>query len=307
MPSFLFPLRIANQTQAMAQQHGMIQLTGQIGGISFYKTEADGYLARTKTAHSKERIMHDKRFMRVKENSAEFGRASNAGKVLRRAIRHLTAGVADTRMYARMTGSMVHVLRGDAVHKRGRRTVADGDLTRLKGFQINKHHAFADVFRAHAEWSIDEAANTVTFRTNGLTPARVLAAPVGATHAQLVVACAAVDFNTKEIEVKETHSAYMDLREATAHDVELIQQIPARNATVTMLIGIRFFQQVNGQMYAMKEGNAMQITEVLGATAQPATTKTGNHPGKICMTHTSTTINRKWNYNAAALPPDKPG
>jgi hypothetical protein len=302
-----FLYKTTYQLKVMARQHGIVNFTGPLGGISFYYTQTDGYLARTSAAHSRERIMHDKRFARVKENSAEFGVASHAGKILRQAIRHLTAGVADKRMYTRMTGTLVHVLRGDAVHKRGKRTVADGDLAQLKGFEFNRHRAFTDLFRGHGHVLFDEQAGTATFRTNAEAPAHAFAAPEGATHAQFVVAFAAVDFNAKAFKVQEACSAYIDLRNAAPHSVDLVQQMPARNAPIIMLIGVRFFQKVNAQMYAMAEGNAMQIAELLTATTQPPTTA-GKHQSNRPVIFTSPNITiRKVTHNEAPLQPDKPG
>ncbi len=71
----------------MARQKGVIKLTGQTGGVSFYKTSEDGYLARQKGGVDGERIKNDPEFERTRENGAEFGRAGVASKLLRTSIR----------------------------------------------------------------------------------------------------------------------------------------------------------------------------------------------------------------------------
>jgi len=67
----------------MARQEGLIKLTGQMGGVSFYKTAEDGYLARTKGGVDADRIKNSPEFARTRENGAEFGRAGAATKLFR--------------------------------------------------------------------------------------------------------------------------------------------------------------------------------------------------------------------------------
>jgi hypothetical protein len=125
----------------MAVQHGPIQLTGQLGGVSYY--EMDGkYYARSKTAHSAERIRTDPAFKPTHQNSLEFGRASKASKLLRKAWKEIGGDFADNRMYTRLNGCFKRVVQGDTQHSRGERTVVDGDFTRLLDFELNKHHSF---------------------------------------------------------------------------------------------------------------------------------------------------------------------
>ena len=56
----------------MSRQTGLIKLTGNIGGISFYKLGGED-LARVANGPSKERIEKDPSFVRTRENNMEFG------------------------------------------------------------------------------------------------------------------------------------------------------------------------------------------------------------------------------------------
>jgi len=51
----------------MAKQKGIIKLDGTIGGITFYKSTQDGYLAREKGGVSADKIANDPVFQRTKE------------------------------------------------------------------------------------------------------------------------------------------------------------------------------------------------------------------------------------------------
>ena len=71
----------------MAKQSGILKVEGTMGGITFYKSRQDGYLAREKGNLDATRIATDPNFQRTRENGAEFGKAGAAGKVLRTAFR----------------------------------------------------------------------------------------------------------------------------------------------------------------------------------------------------------------------------
>jgi hypothetical protein len=124
----------------MAKQHGSIKLTGQLGGISFYEMDGN-YYARRKTAHSAERIRTDPKFAKTYRNGLDFGTASRASKLLRKALRSIVAPFADNRMAGRMTGLLTKVVASDSIHTHGKRRASSGDLALLNGFEFNKHQA----------------------------------------------------------------------------------------------------------------------------------------------------------------------
>jgi hypothetical protein len=202
---------------------------------------------------------------RIARSSA--GRAAGE-RFLRTALRGITAGIADKRMYARMAGVMLAVARLDKVHGRGGRTVADGDAGVLEGFEFNKRASFADVVRADYQVVADRVAGTVTARVPVLHGAIVM--PAGATHARLVAGVAAVDFRTETHDAGHRYSDYINLRGDAEHVVELVQDLPSRGGPVVVVLGIEFFQQVNGAMcrLADKTRNAMVIAGVVSANGR---------------------------------------
>src|SRR5690606_17178451 len=116
----------------MARQTGIIRLKGTIGGVTFYKT-TDGHLAREKGGVDKKRIETDPAFQRTRENGAEFGRAGDGGKLIRKAIRLLLQNAKDKRVTSRLTQSLMKVIKTDTTNERGLRTIPDGDMSLLDG------------------------------------------------------------------------------------------------------------------------------------------------------------------------------
>ena len=90
----------------MGRQEGLIPFVGRVGNLSFYKTREDGYLVRKVSGVSRERIMNDRKYVRTRENNAEFARGAKAVKLVRSAFFSFLRDVADTRMTGRLTRSI---------------------------------------------------------------------------------------------------------------------------------------------------------------------------------------------------------
>lgn len=226
------------------------------------------------------------RFVRVRENSSELGRASSGGKVLRTALRGIQRILPDKRMYSRMAGVMLAVVRLDKVHGRGLRTVTDGDARVLEGFEFNKRAFFADVVRTDYQVVADRVAGTATARVPILRGAIVM--PAGAMHARLVAGVAAVDFRQETYDAGHRYSHYIDLRDESEHVVELVQGLPLKGGPVVVVLGIAFFQQVNGEMcrLADKTRNAMVIAGVVSANGPVKRDEAGEAYSPVWFTTT---------------------
>ena len=85
----------------------------------------------------KSRIANDPAFQRTRENGAEFGTAGKGGKLVRNAIRILLQNAKDKRVVSRLTTDLLKVVKTDTTNERGLRTVQDGNLALLKGFEFN--------------------------------------------------------------------------------------------------------------------------------------------------------------------------
>ncbi|MBS3993109.1 MAG: hypothetical protein KGZ87_05285 [Bacteroidetes bacterium] len=250
----------------MAKQKGIILLKGTIGGITFYKTQ-DGHLAREKGGVDAQRIKNDPAFQRTRENGAEFGRAGQAGKVLRTAFRALALNAADSRMASRLTQRMMQVIKADSVSDRGQRNVLDGETELLSGFEFNIQGKLGNTLYAPFSPSIDRAAGTIGVEFAAFNPLTMLAAPEGTTHFKIVSGGAEVDFEagTYVIETSAT-----ELLPWSAAPTEVISQSNAVTAESTkplfLVVGVEFYQQVNGGMYPLKNGayNALAIAQVSG-------------------------------------------
>jgi len=248
----------------MARQKGVIKLEGTIGDITFYKSK-DGHLARGKGGIEANRIKNDPAFQRTRENGSEFGRAGKAGKVLRNAIRVLLQNSRDRLVVSRLTTKMVEVIQMDMTNTRGERNVIDGEATLLEGFEFNINAKLTNTLFAPYTATINRATGELTLNIPPFVPSNMIAAPGGTTHFKIISSAAEIDF---EQETFVTHNSETDEIAWDGSVTTVINHINPVTSNSThplfLLIGIQFFQEVNNDMYPLKNGayNSLAIVKV---------------------------------------------
>lgn len=238
----------------MARQTGIIRLKGTIGGVTFYKT-TDGHLAREKGGVDKNRIANDPAFQRTRENGAEFGRAGAGGKLVRKAIRLLMQNAKDKRVTSRLTQSLMRVIKTDATNERGLRTIPDGDMALINGFEFNINGKLSTVFFAAYTPTLDRVAGTLDVEIPVFTPNASIDAPGGTTHFKIVSGLAEVDFENEEFVFDSQETAILPWDAQATALINLVSTVTA-NSTLPLLqvLGVSFYQEVNGDMYPLKNG-----------------------------------------------------
>lgn len=248
----------------MAKQTGIIKLKGTIGGISFYKT-SDGHLAREKGGVDASRIANDPAFQRTRENGSEFGTAGKGGKLIRVALRNLMQNASDKRVTSRLTQKLVAVVKTDATHERGFRTIQDGNLALLGGFEFNINGKLASLLFAEYTATIDRVAGTAVADIAAFVASQSIAAPGGTTHFRLSVGGAELDFDAETHVVASESTAILPWDSSNVAATTLTATLtPNSTLPIVQVIGLEFFQEVNGQMYPLKNGayNALGIVGI---------------------------------------------
>ena len=250
----------------MARQKGIIKLKGTIGDITFYKTK-DGHLAREKGGIDAKRIATDPAFQRTRENGSEFGRAGKAGKVLRVAMRLLLLNASDNRVVSRLHKSMVKVIQADTVSERGLRNVIDGEAELLTGFEFNINGKLGTSLFAAYTATIDRVAGTLDIDIPSFIPSNMIAAPSGTTHFKVISGGAEIDFENETSVVETSETAILPWDANATAAINLSNAVTANSTHPLFLaLGIEFYQEVNGQMYPLKNGayNALSLVKVDG-------------------------------------------
>ena len=250
----------------MAKQNGIIKLKGTIGDITFYKTK-DGHLAREKGGVDANRIANDPAFQRTRENGSEFGRAGKAGKMLRVALRQVLINSADGRMVSRLTQAMTKVIQADATNPRGLRNVIDGEAELLTGFEFNIGGKLGTTLFAPFETTIDRVSGDIGLTLAPFVPTTMIAAPAGTTHFKIISAGAAIDFEAEKFEVTTSETAVLPWDSTLTAPISQDNSVSANSTNPLFLaLGVEFYQEVNGQMYPLKNGthNPLSLVQVVG-------------------------------------------
>jgi hypothetical protein len=250
----------------MARQKGIIKLKGTIGDITFYKTK-DGHLAREKGGIDASRIKSDPAFQRTRENGAEFGRAGKAGKILRTAMRSLLLNSADSRMVSRLTQAMIKVIQADVTSERGLRNVIDGEAELLSGFEFNIRGKLGTSLFAPYVGVIDRGSGVISVDLDSFVPSNMIAAPNGTTHFKIISAGAEIDFEAETFTEAHSESDILPWGQtATAVINQANTVTPNSTKPLFLALGLEFYQEVNGQMYALKNGayNPLALVSVSG-------------------------------------------
>lgn len=250
----------------MARQRGIFKIEGKLDDVVFFKSR-DGFLVRQDNPLTAERIATDPAFQRTRENGAEFGKAGKAGKILRLAFRSLLQHASDSKMVSRLTKHMVKVIQADTTSARGLRNVIDGEVGLLNGFDFNEAGKLGATWFAPYTASLNRATGALQVDIPSYSPVNALAAPAGATHYKLLCAGAAIDFEAQEFEMKDSSSAQLPIDGTATAPLQLVNQVTAGSTKpLFLLLGIEFYQDVNGSLYSLKNGayNALQIVAAEG-------------------------------------------
>lgn len=250
----------------MAKQSGIIPLKGTIGNITFYKS-GDGYMAREKGGVDAKRIASDPAFQRTRENGAEFGRAGRGSKLLRVAFRQLVQNASDRLMTSRLTRTMMEVIKADAVNGRGLRNVIDGEAELVTGFEFNNNGKLSTTLYAPFTGSINRVTGELSVNIPSFVPANMVQAPAGTTHFKIVSAGAEVDFENKTYVSQQQVTAALPWDNTATAVIDLLSTVTANSThPLFLVLGIEFLQEVNGNMYPLKNGafNALSVVKVSG-------------------------------------------
>lgn len=248
----------------MAKQTGIIKLKGTIDDIAFYKT-ADGHLARAKGGVDRDKILNSAAFARTRENNSEFGRAGKGGKLIRSALRSLMQNAKDRLVVSRLTTLLLAIIKTDPVGSRGNRTLDEGNLALLEGFDFNSNGKLNTTFFGLFTPAFDRVSGDATIAINEFIASERIAAPSGTTHYKIAMGTAELDFVNKTFVYGEMDMGIQPYNNTPVLASTLTASVNSNSPyPVITVFGIEFYQEVNGQYYSLKNGafNALNVVNV---------------------------------------------
>ena len=246
----------------MARQIGPTPLSGQIGGIIYYKSGSE-YLAKGRSSLNKKRVKSDPAFEGSRKASVAFGHATQGAGLLRRAMGPLAMRMAETYMTGKLNGRMIQIVKTDTQHLMDERKLYQGDMGLLKGFSWDSKVSLSAVLKTPYIVAMDRAAGLLEVTVPAFAGKKGLKAPEGATHFELIASGAALDFDKVVATSGFDRSEVMVLGAGNVGPIELSCEVPAGSELPLVLgFGVSFYQEVNGQMHFLRSGGAFEIVGV---------------------------------------------
>jgi len=250
----------------MAEQDGIIPLKGTIDKLTFFKSQ-DGYRARKKTSVTKDKMTNNPNYDSVRETMDMFSRAGGAGKLLRLALRPISQGASDGRMISRLSKKMTQVIKADATNPRGKKNVLDGELELLTGFEFNVKNSLTTTMAVIYESVIDRVSGNVQVNVPAFVPKNQIAYPAQATHFQLNMAGAEIDFEKGTYLPRFKSSDQLPLSDTELAAFSLsVTLTPNSTHPLFLALGINFFAEDIGsnKLIKNKDSSALAIIKVSG-------------------------------------------
>ena len=238
----------------MASQTGILGLQGTVGGLVFAK---DGSV-RQKPASNKAAFASSASMARTRENAAEFGLSAKYSKLLRDSLRVAISSASDSRVASRLTKVMREIVGLDDTSDRGQRVFDASNSAPLLGFNFNGGAGISQTM--YFPYEVTGDGTDVTMSIPALNPASDIAAPQGATHFEVVFAASSLD-----MEVMTYINGAVDLplgilpiNSAALVNQTVVARFPAAPADANLVVGvvgINFYQQINGKFYPLNNNS----------------------------------------------------
>jgi hypothetical protein len=238
----------------MAKVTSLIKFQGTLDGVTIDKDGVAKMAAKSRTITSN----------RTKENNSEFAVAAKQGKVIRDALRVLDVG--DKYLSSRMLKVVRSGIALDDTNERGKRILSNNEAkTVLKGFELNANANFLSVAHIKINFNADATETTIDIKSllDGEVTLRDLNAPDGTTHAAAIGCAAIIDITPEVLQVRDIIVVQSDIATRLEPIVlaPLIYEAPTTELVIISL-AIKFYQQVNGEFYALQNG-AYDVAKIL--------------------------------------------
>lgn len=202
----------------------------------------------------------------TKAAAEDFGRASKAGALLRRAFIPAHQHLHDGNMHNRLVRQMQRAIKGNVNQFVGEMTVNNGNIERLVNYQFNDKCHLQDYVCFDPDLSMDDQKKlTVSFPS--FDPFTSLKIPVRCSHVVLKIDVAAFHFgdNTfkrvgeKEVEIK----LYQSERNVAAQNLAFNCNV-TKMETILVVFSVLYLYENGGRCY-MQNNKDLHPVGIIGA------------------------------------------
>ena len=263
----------------MAEVSSIVEFKGSVGDLCYYRLNGKK-VVRRKSGPSKERILRDPSYTRLKENMSEFGASSHLAKIYRRAMKGDCERFGGSYISGRLTALFKKVCdKGEG--RRGRRSFMfskHGDS--ITGFEFNKQYYFDSIF-CTSGFHLIETGNQPVLQFSGRVNSQKRNIPAEASHFKLKMCICTLSDHEYDfmrgsyfpIEPEQNgvriyqESPFCELNTGDQTAVEFTCELGEFSkyhdrVSFVSACGIQFFQENGSSFYSLEAGKAMKILRV---------------------------------------------
>jgi hypothetical protein len=220
----------------MAEQTGIIKVTGAIGDEVGYRV--DGKHRMRKKAKKV------RRSEATKEAATDFGYASKAGKLIRRAMRQGLNIRTDNKLTNRLNAVLLEILYASS-EQRGNRGFKREALAGLAGFRFNMQTELSQLLNFQPKVKQDK--NSLRIALPGLT-AEDIRHYKNTSHVEIKAIAVGVNFNEGKYQEAVTDKVMIDFRNPAVAGELVLPFKPGKDETVVVL-QVTAYHEWNGKLY----------------------------------------------------------
>ncbi len=237
----------------MARQKGIITIEGTLGDVNFYIRKGEALARKAGGGFNADAIRNKPSMVRTRENASEFGNCSRVKKMLRLSIWSFFGNVIDASFHGRMMQLMQEIKVLDSESIRGKREVKLGLSTPL-GKKLFKEFAFTPARSVVGTLNAICKFNLATYRFEVTSfDIKQVNFPKQATHFKLFFCLVTYDFENYSYSVSAAEPLLFNRKTVLTSFTMTTSPLPDTTEFFVGYIGIAFYQEVGGTLYALKE------------------------------------------------------
>ncbi len=246
----------------MARVTGPFKITGTIGGINFYQ-DGDMNIGRNAGGgFDGDAIKNKDSMVRVRENASEFGHCAAVKSTFMRALHPYLSKLKGRKLHSLMTSMFVQIKNLDPISGRGVRRVSPG-LTTTDGRNLLLTYSYPERFTVDQalgnRFVVDPVTHTCScsdFDVNGI------AFPEFATHVGLLYGVVVMDFDVLHARAFLAEEYYISKKDANPSIILNPVTAPSGDGVRIAVMGVRFYQEVNGVMTKLEAKRGVAVLGV---------------------------------------------
>ena len=235
----------------MALQQSINEIEGTIRNLTYYR-RGNKFFLRAKSSMTKEKYYANERMLRPKLNNNEFGYAARSCKTIRHAINELLCQSTDTNMIARLNATLLKVVKTDTINDVGERKIEKGNLSLLKGFNMNLDSSLDNIFPVQYQSSINRNKGSLLLNVAPFDISQTIRLNPFSNYFRIRTACIEVDFNLQTAKADIIDSEFIPCNQTTARFNHQHTFSKQSGLPLILFMSVEFYQQTNGELVMLK-------------------------------------------------------